>query len=207
MQSSRPQCNGKMRICGSLPSAESAQQRPGRQADASGAASAANDKADLPLDFGDYWEHQLTLTKPRAADPGLAYPATSAVKTRRRRKIAAASPVSMQKSKLSPSQTTRITTIRKTGLATSIQTASTNSPSRIGSPASPNAVDQHRNANSGDQVTLTQVVAERCHRPNRDAVKSSDSVAPPPDPTPVLSASGTSPIRPRWWWRIRRKYA
>ena len=25
-------------------------------------------------DFGDYWEHQLTLTKPRAADPGQAYP-------------------------------------------------------------------------------------------------------------------------------------
>jgi hypothetical protein len=25
-------------------------------------------------DFGDCWEHQLTLTKPRAADPSLAYP-------------------------------------------------------------------------------------------------------------------------------------
>jgi hypothetical protein len=25
-------------------------------------------------DFGDGWEHQLTLTKPRAADPNLAYP-------------------------------------------------------------------------------------------------------------------------------------
>ena len=25
-------------------------------------------------DFGDGWEHQLTLTKPRAADPNFAYP-------------------------------------------------------------------------------------------------------------------------------------
>jgi hypothetical protein len=31
-------------------------------------------KLTYTYDFGDCWVHQLTLTKPRAADPGLAYP-------------------------------------------------------------------------------------------------------------------------------------
>lgn len=31
-------------------------------------------KLTYTYDFGDCWEHQLTLTKPRAADPGVAYP-------------------------------------------------------------------------------------------------------------------------------------
>lgn len=31
-------------------------------------------KLSYIYDFGDCWEHQLTLTKPRTADPGSAYP-------------------------------------------------------------------------------------------------------------------------------------
>src|SRR6266849_4675030 len=84
--------------------------------------------------------------------------ATSPARTRRRRKIAAASPVSMRNSKPSPIRTTRITMTPRTGSAITILTASTNSPSKTGSPASQTVAAQRRPQPSrGDQLTLTLV--------------------------------------------------
>src|SRR6266436_5724646 len=113
-------------------------------------------RLDYTYDMGDCWEHQLTLTKPRPADPALAYPRYIAGENPARRKIAAASPASMRNSKPSPIRTTRITKTPRPGSAITIRTALTNSPSRTGSPASQTVAAQRRpKPNHGDQLTLT----------------------------------------------------
>jgi len=61
-------------------------------------------------DFGDSWEHQLTLTRPRAADPGLAYPRYLAGAGAARREIAAGFPASTLNWRPSPIRAIRITT-------------------------------------------------------------------------------------------------
>ena len=80
-------------------------------------------KLGYTYDMGDCCEHQLTLTRPRAADPALAYPRYVAGENPHRRKTAAASPASIRNSKPSPIRTAPITTTPRSGSATSIRTA------------------------------------------------------------------------------------
>jgi hypothetical protein len=95
-------------------------------------------KLGYTYDMGDCWEHQLTLTMPR------------------RRRIAAASPAFTPNSKPSPIRTTPITKTQRNGSATSIPTASTNSPSKTASPASQTDAEKPKpKPNRGDQLTLT----------------------------------------------------
>lgn len=109
-------------------------QQPSCQADPSFPARPRTTKLTYIYEFGDGWQHQLTLTKPRAADPNLAYPRYITGEH-------AASPEDCggilgfyAQLEISAIPIIPITKTLRIGLATVIPAASTNRPSRTGSP-------------------------------------------------------------------------
>jgi hypothetical protein len=75
---------------------------------------------EYTYDFGDCWEHRLTVTDIRAGQPGISYPATSRAKGTDHPRIAAASQGSTTCSTRSLTLT-RAMPISKNGRATTIQ--------------------------------------------------------------------------------------
>jgi len=110
-------------------------------------------------DFGDGWEHRLTLSKPRAADPNLAYP----------RYITGEHAAPPEDCGGIPGFYTQLEILGDPNhpdhedvedwLATTIQIASTNSPSRTSSLASQTVAEQRPlGPSSGNQLTLTALL-------------------------------------------------
>ena len=93
---------------------------------------------DYIYDFGDSWEHRLTITNVRAGDPNLAYPRYVGGERDGRRRIAAASPASTPCSTRRPIQKIRTMPTQKNGstIATPMNSMSCRSHMRSGgSPA------------------------------------------------------------------------
>jgi Plasmid pRiA4b ORF-3-like protein len=106
-------------------------------------------KLSYIYDFGDCWEHQLTLTKPRAADPGSAYPRYLGGEQAAPPEDCGGIPGFYAQLEILAIPNTQSITTSKIGSAASIQTASTNSTSRSGSPVSqtaPHNADQNQAA-------------------------------------------------------------
>jgi hypothetical protein len=99
---------------------------------------------DYLYDFGDCWEHRLTVTNIRGGDPDLSYPGTSPASATRRPKTAAASPASTRPSMPPPTPTTRTMPKPRNGSTITIPMCSTNCRSNTPSAASPTSVTPPR---------------------------------------------------------------
>jgi Plasmid pRiA4b ORF-3-like protein len=91
---------------------------------------------DYLYDFGDSWEHRLTLTHIRAGEPDLSYPATSPASITPRRRIAAASPAFTRCSTTTPIPTIRTMPKPRSGSTIASSIPSTSCPSNTPSAAS-----------------------------------------------------------------------
>jgi Plasmid pRiA4b ORF-3-like protein len=99
---------------------------------------------DYIYDFGDCWEHRLTVTNVRAGEPGMSYPRYIGGERNDHLRIAAASRASANCWKPSPTQTTQIMPTRRNGPTTTIPTRSTNCRSNTLSVASQSAATPRR---------------------------------------------------------------
>ena len=77
-------------------------------------------KATYIYDFGDSWEHAITVEKILSGEPNVAYPLCTDGKLAGLRKTVAESPVSITCWRSSPIRTTKVTRICGTGLRASI---------------------------------------------------------------------------------------
>ena len=133
---------------------------------------------DYLYDFGDSWEHRLTVTHIRAGDPISPTPATSPARTTPRRRIAAASPASTRCSTPPPIPTTRTMPKPRNGSTITSSIPLTSCPSNTPSAASPTSAMQPGLASprktTGDDGLIS------------------------PDPPPMVLAGFQLPTS---WWR------
>lgn len=101
---------------------------------------------DYTYDMGDSWEHRLTLTDLRPADPAVVYPRYVAGDNLRRQKTAAASRAFMRPSKPWPTRTIPNTRTSSTGSTATTRTTSMSLRSRSPLGASRHAAEPPKRA-------------------------------------------------------------